>query len=484
MKEKNSNKVIGGLAWTFGERICAQMVSTLVAIILARVLDPEHYGIISIVTVFVTLLNVFVSGGLGSALVQKKDADELDFNTAFLVSLFMAVTLYTCLFLCAPYIANFYEMPLLAPVIRVMGVRLIIASINNIQQAYIRRRMEFKKFFWATFIGTVISGVFGVVFAYIGFGVWALVVQYLINVGIDTLMLFRIGTWKPRVQFSLERAKRIWSFGWKVLATELVYTLEGDIRSLIVGKVFGSADLAYYDQGRKYPALLVTNINSSIEKVMLPAFSKQQDNLDILLSALRKAIRIGLFLLAPILVGFAVVSESFVSLILTDKWLFCVPYMQIFCIAYLARPLGSSCHQALLAVGKSGTVLICMLAVNTFSVVSIFISVFILKSVLWLAVFSLATETISFLVFLGFTNKYIGYKVRYQLVDVLPSLLISVFMGCIVWLFKLIPVSGLLLLISQIIFGAVIYILLNAIFKVDAFVFFRNFLKNFINNRK
>ena len=261
-KEEKKNSIFGGLFWTFGERIIAQLVSLVVTIILARLLDPEHYGIISIVTVFITFCNIFVSSGFGSAVVQKKNADDDDFNTAFMIGFIISLILYAVIFTFSPFIGNFYNMPLLSPVMRIMGLRLILASFNTIQHAYIQKNMQFKKFFFATLIGTVISAVVGIIFAVLGFGVWALVAQYLTNTIIDSIVLLLIGQWKPKFVLKKSRAKKLFSFGWKVLVTEVVYTLEGDIRSLIVGKVFGSADLAYYDQGKKYPSLLVTNINS------------------------------------------------------------------------------------------------------------------------------------------------------------------------------------------------------------------------------
>jgi len=472
MKQKSNTakgNIISGMAWVFGERISAQLVSMLITIVLARLLDPEHYGVISIVTVFITLLDVFVTSGFGTALVQKKEADKPDFDTAFILSFGLSVILYIGLFACAPMIADFYEMPELTSVLRVMGLRLPLAAFNNIQHAYIQRSMEFKRFFLATIAGTVVSGVMGVVFAALGFGVWALVVQYLLNTAVGTIMLSFVCKWKPGLHFSIDRAKRIWSFGWKVLVTQLVATLESDIRSLIVGKVFGSADLAFFDQGKKYPALLVTNINSSIDKVMLPAYSKEQENREKLLSMLRKSVRIGVYVLTPILLGFMIVSESFVVVMITEKWLPCVPFLQIFCISFLTRPIESSCRQALLAIGKSGTVLVTMIFINAAALSGVLIAVFLMESVFAIAVFSLVSTFVSLGCFLIFTNYHLGYKLKMQMQDFLPSLVIGLVMLSVVWLVGLLPINKLLLLILQIFAGAGVYIGLSAVFKLESF---------------
>lgn len=469
MMANKKNGIKSGLIWSFGERITAQLVSTVVTIVLARLLDPTHYGIISIVTVFISFCNVFVTSGMGSAIVQKKEVDERDYNTAFLISLTIAIVLYIALFLSAPYIAQFYGMKELKWVLRVMALRLPLASVNSIQQAHVQRAMQFKRFFIATLFGTVLSGFVGIALALKGFGVWALVAQYLTNTTVDTIVLIFVEKWIPKFQFSVEKAKSIYSFGWKVLATDLVYTAEEDIRSLIVGKVFGSADLAYYDQGKKYPSILVNNLNSAINKVMLPAYSRSQDNLENLKKMLRKSIAVGIFILAPVLIGFAAVSDSFISVILTDKWMFCSPYIKIFCIIYLTRPLETACHQALLAIGRSDIVLRIMIAINVVALAAVFIAVFGFNSVFLIAVGSLISSFVSLACFMGYSNKLISYHFGEQIEDIAPALFSSVVMGGIVYLIGLVNIDKVPLLFLQVVVGGIVYVLLAKLLKIQAF---------------
>lgn len=476
-KNNNSKNVTSGFFWTFGERISAQLVSTLVTIVLARVLEPTHYGIIAIVTVFIGICNVFVTGGMGSAIVQKKEVDDCDYNSAFMISIMMSIILYIILFFTSPYVARFYKMQELSSVIRVMALRLPIASVNTIQQAHVQRQMAFKKFFVATLFGTVISGIVGVCMAISGFGVWALVAQYLTNTTIDTIVLFFTDGWKPKFQFSLRKAKDIFSFGWKVLAAELVYTLEADIRSLIIGKVFGSADLAYFDQGKKYPSLIVTNINTAINKVMLPAYSQEQDNLVRLKQMLRRSISIGIFVLAPLMVGFAAVSNNFVLVILTDKWISSVPFIQIFCLSYLTRPLETSCHQALLAVGRSDIVLYIIIILNVFSLGTVVIAVFVFKSVFYIVIGYLICTLLSILCFMICTSKIIGYTPQEQLADIIPPLSISLVMGVAVMVVDKISIRPILSLFLQILIGALIYFVLALVFKIEALSYLHGFIK-------
>lgn len=479
-KKRNNDSVIGGLFWTFGERITAQLVTTIVTIVLARILDPGHYGMISIVTVFITFCNIFVSAGFGSAVVQKKKADNLDFNTAFVISLSTSLILYIIIFFLSPYISVFYKMPLLCPVIRVMGIRLIITSLNTIQHAYIQREMKFKKFFFATLFGTIMSAIIGIVLALCGYGVWALVAQYLTNTTIDTIVLLFVCKWKPKIQFNRDRAKQLFSFGWKVLGTELIYTLESDVRSLIVGKVFGSADLAYYDQGKKYPSLFVTNISSSINKVMLPTFSKKQDDLNDLKLTLRKAIKVGMYLLSPLLIGFAFVSKNVVLLLLTKKWLPVVPYIQVFCIVFLTRPLETACHQALLGIGKSGLVMKIMFGINIIALMTVIIAVFGFHSVFLIAIGSLLSAFVSIGLFMYETNKKIGYTPTEQIHDIMPPIILSFAMGLAVYIVGKTSISIVLQLVLQVIIGFITYLLLSIAFRIDSFVYLKHKLVSIV----
>lgn len=485
MQQNNvKKKVVGGLFWSFSERICAQLVSLIVGIILARILSPEDYGVISIVMVFITICDVFVTSGFGAAIVQKKDVDKSDYNTAFYMSFVMSVLLYVVLFFVAPYISLFYKKEILTNIIRVLGIRLIITSLNTIQQAHLQREMKFRKFFIATIFGTVISCGVGIAMAYCGLGVWALVAQYMINSFVDTLVLCIVGGWNPGLKVSLKKAKEIYSFGWKVLCTNLVYTSESSIRSLIVGKKFGSEDLAYYDQGRKYPALLVENVNTTIQKVMLPTFSRMQDDKTELKRVLRRSIRVSTYVLAPLLVGFATIAQTFVPVILTEKWMFAIPFIWIFCASYLTRPIESSCNQALLAIGKSGLVFGIMVAINGTSLILTIIAVFAIKSVLWIAILSLISTLISVICFLICTNKLLNYKLKEQLTDIMPSISLALVMGAIVFAMNYIPMNGIVILILQVLFGAILYIALSIISKNEPYQYLINFIKNKILSRK
>ena len=283
--------VISNLVWRFAERCGAQLVSFIVSIVLARILAPEDYGTIALVTVFTAILQVFVDSGIGTALIQKKDADEIDFSSVFYFNFVVCLILYLGMFSAAPFIADFYGDVTLVPVIRILSLTIVISGVKGIQQAYVSRNMLFKRFFFSTIGGTIFSAVLGIAMAYAGFGIWALVAQQLSNTFIDTLILWITVRWRPTKSFSWTRLKYLLSFGWKLLVSSLLDTAYNNLRNLIIGKMYSSSDLAFYNQGDKFPKVIVTNINASIDSVLLPTMSSAQDDKERVKQMTRRAIK-------------------------------------------------------------------------------------------------------------------------------------------------------------------------------------------------
>ncbi len=270
MSSASGKKISSNMMWRLLERIGAQGVSFIVSIIIARLLDPSVYGSIALVMVFITILQVFVDSGLGNALIQKKDADDLDFSSVFYFNIFFCIVFYLGIFLCAPFIATFYSNNELIPVIRVLGFTVVISGVKNIIQAYISKTLQFKKFFWATISGTIGAAFIGVFLAAKGFGVWALVIQNLFNQTVDTIILWITVKWRPKRCFSFIRLKKLLSFGWKLLVAKLIDTFYNELRTLIIGKKYSTSDLAYYNKGQQFPRLVITNIDIAVESVLSP----------------------------------------------------------------------------------------------------------------------------------------------------------------------------------------------------------------------
>lgn len=470
--------------WTYAERITAQGVSFIVSVILSRRIDPEHFGTISLVLIFIGICNVFVTNGFGVGLVQKKKIDDLDFSTVFFFSIFIGITLYALVFFSAPFLSDFFECGDITLVIRIIALRIPIASINTIQHSYVERHMLFRKFFFSTLGGTLASAVVGITMAYMGFGIWALVFQYLTNTVIDTIVLFFTVDWRPHLQFSFMRLKPMFSFGWKVLAASLIDTLYTDLRNFIIGKRYSSADLAYYNKGYQIPHMIVVNINASLSKVLFPALSMKQEEPDAIRSMVSRTIKTSTYLMCPLLIGLFVVAKPLVLLLYTEKWLDSVLYIQIFSITYLFMPINSINQQAIKAVGRSDISLIVEIVKKVFGVALIIATVVFLDTPIALA------GSFSIYTFISlFINAYPGkklysYSCLEQILDILPALCIGVVMGIITYIPSSFISNYFILLPLQVVIGAIVYIGLSRLFKLEAFVFTKNALLGFIQNKK
>ena len=472
--------LLTNLGWKFAERIASQAVSFIVSIVLARILAPSDYGAIAMVMIFVSLANVLVEGGFSSALIQKKDADRLDFSTVFYFSIFCSLLLYAALYYSAPVISSFYgsAYDILTPVLRVIGLGVIVNAINSVQQAYVSRHMMFKKFFLSTLIGTIISAIIGLSCAYSGYGIWSLVWQQLSMIMTNTIVLYLVTRKLPGLEFSFIRLKGLFGYGVKILGASLLVTLFLELRSLIIGKIYSAKDLAYFDRGRQLPLLLVNNINSSVGSVLFPKMSQEQTNLVKIKQTCRNSIRFSAYVMSPMMVGLMVCSEPLVRCLLTEKWIECVPFLQVFCIIYLFYPLHTANMQAIKAIGRSDVFfklevikkvieIICLLLVMKISVMAIVVNMAIL--------------TTSFTVLNGIPNKkLLNYSFYEQFKDIVPPILLSSLMGIVIFSFNYFDFPDLLLLFIQVMVGSIFYFALSYIFKNPEF----NYLLSLIPKRK
>lgn len=478
MNDENNlrNKTVSGLIWRYAERCGAQGVSFIVSIILARILLPDDYGLIAIVTVFLTISQVFVDSGLGTALIQKKNADDLDFSTVFWFNVFFCLIIYAVLFLVAPLIGGYYNSEELVPVLRVISIVIIISALKNVQQAYVSKHMMFRKFFFATLGGTIAAAIVGIIMAYKGFGVWALVVQTLLNTAVDTIVLWLTVGWHPKKMFSFKRLKSLFSYGWKLLVSTLINTVYQNLRQLIIGKLYSSADLSYYNRGQSIPNMVVTNINTSIDSVLLPAMSQVQSDREIIKAMTRRAINVSSYIMWPLMLGLTVVSESLVSVLLTDKWLFAVPYLQVFAIIYAFEPVHTANLSAIKALGRSDLFFRLEIIKKIIGLLLLFI--FMRKGVFAIALSLLIYNVIAQIVNSWPNRKLLGYSYMEQLKDIIPYILLSLIMVCAVYPISFLKISNIVILLLQVVCGAVVYIALSYILKLNTFNYILNILKS------
>ena len=485
MKEYDSrikNEVASGFLWRFLERCGAQGVTFIVSVVLARILDPTVYGTIALVTVFTTIMQVFVDSGLGNALIQKKNADDLDFSTVFYFNIVVCLALYGVMFAVAPLIARFYEMPEMTPVVRVLSLSLIISGVKNVQQAYVSRNMLFKRFFFSTLGGTVGAAVIGIWMAYRGYGVWALVAQNLFNLTLDTLILWLTVKWRPKRMFSFERLKTLFSFGWKLLVSAVLDTVYNDLRQLIIGKLYTSDDLAQYNRGEQFPMLIVSNINTSIDSVLFPTMSKEQDNSEHVRNMTRRAIKTSTYIMMPCMVGLAVCAKPLVSLILTDKWLPCVPFLRIFCFTYAFQPIHTANLNAIRAMGRSDLFL-------KLEIIKKVIGAIALISTMWISVKAMAyslliTSILSQIINSWPNNKLLKYNYLQQIRDIIPQMGLACLMGGIVYMITWLHLNNIIILLIQIVIGCVIYVAGSKLLRIDSFEYILSMVKGLFKREK
>lgn len=475
----NRKAVFSNLIWRFMERCGAQLVALVVSLVLARMLEPSVYGLVAKVTIITSILLVFVDSGMANSLIQKKDPDDLDFSSVFFFNVAFCLVLYVGLFFAAPLIARGYRQPELTAIVRVLGLTVVVAGVKNVQQAYVSKTMQFKRFFFATLGGTLVSAVIGIVMAHRGFGVWALVFQQLSNVTINTCVLWLTVGWQPKLMFSLERLRSLLSYGWKLLASGLLDTVYNKLREIIIAVFYTDADLAFYNRGAALPNLIVENINSSIDSVLLPVLSAEQDHAEQVREMTRRAIKVSSYVIMPLMMGLAVCAEPFVRLVLTEKWLPCVPYLRIFCFTYSFYPLHTANLNAIKAMGRSDLFLVLEIVKKAVGISALLLTMRL--GVYPMALSLLAVSVLSQMINAWPNRKLLNYSYLRQLTDLLPTIALAVLMGACVYPLSLLGLSDLVTLIIQVPVGMAVYVLGSRLLRVDSFEYLLSIAKKFLH---
>lgn len=477
-------KAFSGMIWKALERMCAQLVSLIVSVYLARMLTPDDYSVVGIVTIFFAFCNVFISGGFNTALIQKKDADILDYSSVLHVSMGMATILYILMFLTAPLIANLYAKEILSTIIRVMALTFFVNALKSVLCAYISNNLQFKKFFLATIVGTIVSAFIGIGMALKGFGPWALVVQQMTNSIIDTLILFATTKIKFVFSVSIDRLKSLFSYGWKMFVASIISTTHEEIKPLIVGVKFSTEDLAFYNKGKSFPSLLNSSISDTISAVLFPVISKFQDNKESVLNITRKFMGVASYVIFPIMIGFFVVSDKFIEILLTSKWMFAATYVKIFCVSYMFNIIQNGNLQAIRAIGRSDIILKLEILKKSLYFIVIVLFVIFSNSPYVLALSEIICTIIATLINSRPNRALIGYKYRYQIVDLLPNLLLALVMGIVVYFIQFVVNNNFLCIVVQILSGALIYLVMSVLTKNKNFLYLSDILKEKLKTRK
>ena len=467
--EISRSTIIKSLLWKYLEKFGVQGVSFVVSVLLARLIAPSEFGLIAIVMILVELSNVVVDGGFNSALIQKKEPKNQDFSTILYVSILASLLLYAILYVAAPHIADFYHEDRLAAVLRVLCIVLLFKAFNSVQSAFISKNMLFKKSFVCNFVAVLISGIVGVALAYMGWGIWALVAQQLLSQIAVCLIMWYYVRWRPSLIFSKESLKELFDFGWKIFLTNIIVAIFKNVRGLVIGRLFNASSLAFFERGKHFPALIVDNLSSTIQAILFPVFSNKQDDVVAVKSMLRRSIKTSSLFVFPSMIGFIVVAKPVIVLLLTDQWLPAVPFVQIFCIAYLLMPIQSANQQVIISLGRSDLVLKLEIIKKIVELLILIIS-FMYDSI------AVAWGIVLYNFICLFINLYpnrqlVNYSYYEQFKDLVPIVSVSIIMGIVMLGCSFINLPLIFVLCVQIIMGILSYIVLNIVFKVEAFTF-------------
>ena len=469
MSDGLRTKTLHGIFWSFCERFGEQGIQLVVSVILARLLLPEQFGLIAMLAIFMAVAQSFIDSGFGSALIQKKNATHIDECSIFYFNILVGCLAAGLLCLAAPWIADFYNQPILTPLTRVLSLNLIINSFGLVQTALLTRHIDFKTQLKVSVIATLLSGTIGVTMAFNGFGVWSLVAQSLSINLFRTILLWIFHRWRPALRFSFTSLRAMFSFGSKLLLSGLLDRFFQNIYLLVIGKIFTPAALGFYSRAKRLQELPVENIQSSISRVTFPVFSSIQEDKPRLKQGVRKALMALAMVNFPMMIGLAVIAKPLVLVLLTAKWLPCVPYLQLFCILGALYPLHAMNLNVLKAQGRSDLFL--RLEVLKKILIIISIAVTYRWGIQAMIYGQIAVSILGYYLNSYYSGRLINYPITEQIFDLAPYLGISMVMGIGVYSIQSFRFhNNYTLLISQVLAGMFIYAVISWVFRMPAFV--------------
>lgn len=470
----NKAKVVSSLTWKLFERFVSQGLSLAIQIILARLLLPEDFGSLAIIVAITNYAAIFVQSGIATALIQKKDLDDKDVSTVLISCLILASAFYTILFVAAPFIANAFESDILVPTLRIQSLVLFLNAINSVQTAILSRKMQFKRLFVRSLIAVPVSGIVGIAMAYLGFGLWSLVMYNLSNMLVVVLVMNIGNDLRTKLGFSMDKARTIYSFSSKILVTSFVSGGYDLMRTMAIGKKYNTNDLAFYDKAYSYSYYVVNILNSSISSVMLPTFSKKQDDINEIKLIARRSTKLSAFVMIPLMVGIATIATPLVRLLLTEKWMECVPYLMIFCMLRIPGVFMAIDKQIFYAIGRSEINMyyeICLFIIN---IIALIIS--LKMGVLWIAIFACAIEYIGLIAIFTLSKKFVNYNFKERLLDLWKSIVSSIVMFVGLNFINL-QTSDLVTILAKFIIGVVVYLLMSMILSDDSLKYIFSIVK-------
>ncbi|MBO5085642.1 MAG: lipopolysaccharide biosynthesis protein [Paludibacteraceae bacterium] len=465
MSESLKQKTAKGVLWSSVEQFSVQIIQFVLGLIMARILSPQDYGLVGMILVFTVIAQVFVESGFANALIRKQNRTEVDYSTAFYFNIVVGIVAYFVLFFVSPYIADFYDEPLLEPLTKVVALTVFINSLGIVPRARYTINVDFKTQAKATTTSVLISGIIGIWMAYTGYGVWAIVWQSVIRNALNVLLLWIFAKWLPLLQFSWQSFREMWSFGYKLLLSGLIDRIYSNIYQLVIGKVFSAQDLGNYTRAHQFASFPSSNINGIISRVTYPILSSIQDDDVRLERVYRKYLRLSAFIVFPLMVGLSALSEPLILYILTDKWSAAVILLQIICFNMMWYPIHAINLNLLQVKGRSDLFLKLEIIKKFIGVAILCITVPI--GLVAMCIGGIFSSILCLVVNTHYTGKLINVGFWLQMRDLLPTLLLSLAMGAVVVLSVWFIPTNLLKLIVGVIVGVIFYIFVARLFKME-----------------
>lgn len=489
MKTNNlKSQAISGVIWSAAQQFGTQIIAFLSNLVLARLLSPDDYGCIGLLAIFIAISNVFIMGGFVSALIQKKDATDIDYNTAFYWNIVVSLAFYALLYFIAPLIASFYGIPTLCDILRILGFLVIISGFSVVQNTILRKTFQFNKLARIDIISAIISVSVSIMLAFNGWGVWSLVAQQLISRICRCIFLWYGTTWHPSLVFSTKAFKSMFSYGSFLLLSDLLNSLVDNVQGVIIGKKYDASDMGYYTQAKKMEEVPTQSISQLVAQVTFPLYSKIQDNKENLYKAVKESLSLMNYINFPLMILLIVIAKPLFFILYSEKWMGSVEYFQILCVGGITNCAQSVNYQVVSAVGRSRDLFKWNIIKRCIGLLLMLIGMlFSLKGILWGMVISMY---VTFYINARLAQKNTGYSVMSQMKDCFPLLIYALISGGITYILSIFVVNNVLLLFTQSCLYIGIYFLFSYIGRrielfelIDIFLNLFNRIKKIICDR-
>lgn len=477
----NRGKVAKSFFWKILERFFSQGIGFIVQIVLARILLPEEFGSLAIIVAFTSYATIFVSSGISTTVIQKKGLDRTDLSTLMTYTMGMASVFYAVLFFVAPVISTYYEAPILKPTLRVLALTLFLQGINSVQTGLLQRRMSFRQLFVRTMIASPVAGAIGILMALSGFGLWSLVAHPLANQLLIIIVMSFDKDCRIPLGFSRSRMKEIFPFTSKIMLTYATSGLFDLVRTSMIGKKYSREDLAYYDKGLTYSSYVTMLINQSMGSVLLPAFSRKQDNVETLKAMARRSVKVTSFIMIPILIAVAVMAKPLILVLLTEKWLPCVPFLMIYCFLRIPGPILNIDKQVFYALGKSGVNLFYEIGLFVLNLAILFFAIRI--NVLAIAIGALIVEFLGTIAIFIISSKVYNYTLKDRFLDMWKPIIGSVVMSTALYSVNVLGLPSIVTIIIQVFVGLLVYYMMARLLKDDNLLYCLSVAKDLLNKK-